>query len=116
MIEPDSHDDDDNSSNAKSTEWHPYPSKLAFLLDTVDNLPRLRISSSLMKVILWLLREIGVAKVPSFHRLRSIQKQIKEEQIVPTIQWMSPKGNAYSFNDPRAIIANVSFVNLKHEL
>ena len=91
------------------TGWYPYPSKLAFLLDTVDNLPRLRISSSLMKVILWLLWEIGVAKVPSFCRLRSIQKQIKEERIVPTIHWMSPKGNAYSFNDPRAIIANVSF-------
>ncbi len=65
-----------------------------------------------MKVILWLLQEIGVAKIPSFHRLRKIQKQIKEEGIVPTIQWMSPKGNAYSFNDPRAFIANVSRLNL----
>jgi len=95
-----------------SAGWYPYLSKLAFLLDTVNNLPRLRISSSLMKVILWLLQEIGVAKVPSFHHLRKIQKQIKEEGIVPTIQWMSPKGNAYSFNDPRAIIANVSGLNL----
>jgi hypothetical protein len=66
-----------------------------------------------MKVILWLLQEIGVTNVPSFARLRLIQKQINEEQIVRTVQWMSPKGNAYSFNDPTAIIANVSFSNLK---
>lgn len=105
--------EDDDISESEETEspsaWYPYPSKLAFLLDTVDNLPRLRISSSLMKVLLWLLREIGVPRVPSFDALRKIQKRIKEERIVPTTQWMSPKGNAFSFNDPRAIIANVSF-------
>ena len=61
-----------------------------------------------MKVLLWLLQEIGVPKVPSFDALKKIQKKIKEEHIVPTTQWMSPKGNAFSFNDPRAIIANVS--------
>jgi len=66
-----------------------------------------------MKVILWLLREIGVNTVPSFAQLQSIQKQINKEQIVRTVQWMSPKGNTYSFNDPTAIIANVSFSNLK---
>ena len=112
-IELDDNDDEDGDSDAKcSARWYPYPSKLAFLLNIVDNLPCLRILSSLMKVILWLLQEIGVAKVPSFDHLRKIQKQIKEEWIVPTIQWMSPKGNAYSFNNPRAIIANVSGLNL----
>ncbi|KAF8153401.1 hypothetical protein B0H34DRAFT_754825 [Crassisporium funariophilum] len=86
--------------------WSPYPSKLMFLLDMIDHLPRLRISSSLMKVILWLLREAGNKNVPSFYALRSVQKKLREESCVPTIHWMSPKGTPFSFNDPRSLIAN----------
>jgi len=92
----------------EASGWFPYPSKLAFLLDTVDNLPRMRISSSLMKVLLWLLREVGVHNVPSFDGLRTMQKKLKKEHIVPTIHTKSPKGNTFSFNDPRALVANVS--------
>jgi len=79
-----------------------------FILDTIDNLPRLRISGSLMKVLLWLLKQVGVKHVPSFDALRKVQCKIREESGVPTINWMSPKGNAFSFNDPRTLIANVS--------
>lgn len=90
--------------------WFPYPSKLALLLDTIDNLPRLRISTSFMKVLLWLLREVGIQNVPSFDGLQKIQKNLKTEKIVPTIHWKSPKGHTFSFNDPRAIVANVSHI------
>ncbi len=79
-----------------------------FLLDTIDNLPRLRISGSLMKVLLWLLKQVGVKHVPSFDALRKVQHRVREETGVPTINWMSSKGNAFSFNDPRMLIANVS--------
>ena len=80
-----------------------------FLLDTIDNLPRLRISGSLMKVLLWLLKQVGVKHVPSFDALRKVQSKVRDESGVPTINWMSPKGNAFSFNDPKKLIANVSF-------
>lgn len=83
-----------------------------FLLDTIDNLPRLRISGSLMKVLLWLLNQVGVKHVPSFDRLRKVQHRVHDETGIPTINWMSPKGNAFSFNDPRTLIMNVSFYNL----
>jgi hypothetical protein len=61
-----------------------------------------------MKVLLWLLGELGVKQIPSFTALRNIQKSLREECGVPTIHWMSPKGNAFSFNDPRVLVSNVS--------
>jgi hypothetical protein len=92
--------------------WHPYPTKLIFLLDTIDNLPRIRISSALMKALLWLLEELGVKNVPSFTALKKIQMNIRESVGIPTIHCKSSKGNAFSFNDPRALIANVSGIFL----
>jgi hypothetical protein len=65
-----------------------------------------------MKVLLWLLREVGVPNVPSFDGLQKFQKSLKKENIVPTVHWKSPKGHAFSFNDPRAIVANVSDILL----
>jgi hypothetical protein len=96
-----------------SNGWFPYNSKLLFLLDAVDNLPRLRISGSMMRVLLWLLREVGVKKVPSFGALRKSQQNLRKQNGVPTVPCISPKGNAFSFNDPRTLISNVSFVQ-KH--
>jgi len=62
----------------------------------------------MMKAILWMLQEIGV-RVPTYTRFRGMQQKIREKSGVTTINWKSPKGNIFSFNDPRAIIANVSF-------
>ncbi|KAF7296426.1 hypothetical protein HMN09_01113000 [Mycena chlorophos] len=86
------------------TEYFPYPSKTMFLLDILDNLPRLRISSSLMRVFLWMLREAGASDVPSFDRLRATQKKIRAEAGIPSIPCLSPLGNVFFMNDPRAII------------
>ncbi|KAJ7789656.1 hypothetical protein B0H14DRAFT_3891746 [Mycena olivaceomarginata] len=81
-------DFDHHESAEPSVEWAPYPSKMLFLLDTLDNLPRLRISNSLMKVFLWILNESGAKDVP-----------------VPTTQYKTVKGNIFYMNDPRTIIA-----------
>jgi hypothetical protein len=102
--------------DAESAKWSPYPSKIMFLLDAIDNLPRLRVSGSFMKVLLWLLRELGIKHVPSFDALRKKQKLLREETGVPTIHWMSPKGNTYSFNDPRALVSNVKLFDLLYEM
>ena len=65
-----------------------------------------------MKVFLWVLREAGVRDVPSFHHLRQVQSSIRKLAGVPTLQRKFPKGNVYSVNDPRTLVAMVSAVDL----
>lgn len=79
-----------------------------FLLDTIDNLPRLRISDSMMKVFLWVLRESGAHDVPSFDALRKLQKKINSQSGVPSEPQKSHQGNIFYVNDPRSLISHVS--------
>nr|GAT48237.1 predicted protein [Mycena chlorophos] len=89
-----------------SVEYFPYPNKTLFLLDLLDNLPRLRVSSSLMRVILWVMQEAGARDVPSLDALHKLQKQIRPQSGVPSIPCVSPLGNVFFMNDPRTIVAH----------
>ncbi|KAL6304493.1 hypothetical protein BKA93DRAFT_749693 [Sparassis latifolia] len=40
-------------------DFAPYGNKTMFLLNVLDNLPKLRLSSSQLKMILWIMREVG---------------------------------------------------------
>ncbi|KAJ2989835.1 hypothetical protein NUW54_g8659 [Trametes sanguinea] len=88
-----------------ASPWFPYPSRTMFLLTILDGLPRLRISDSLLRIFLWILREAGVKDVPSFDRFRKTQREVQRNCGPTTIQCKSPKGNVFYINDPRHIIA-----------
>jgi hypothetical protein len=61
-----------------------------------------------MNVFLWILQEAGAWDIPSLHCLREVQASIQKSSGVPTMQHTSPKGNVYSMNDPRTLVAMVS--------
>ena len=81
-----------------------------FLLDILDNLPRIRISNGLMNIFLWILREGGAHDVPTLYHLCQVQASLRKSTGVPTTQHQSPKGNVYSMNDPRTLVAMVRFM------
>ncbi|KAI0748820.1 hypothetical protein BC629DRAFT_1269063, partial [Irpex lacteus] len=73
--------------------------------DYMDRLPRSRISDEQMKLFLWVMRRAGAKNVPSFYRLRKLQKALRSECSVPTIRCTSVQENIFYMNDPRDIIA-----------
>jgi hypothetical protein len=78
-----------------------------FLLDLMDNLPRHRISDSMMKMFIWVLKEAGACEVPSFDQFRKVQSCINREGAMKTLEFKSAKGNVFHMLDPRPILANV---------
>ncbi|KAJ7796773.1 hypothetical protein B0H14DRAFT_3093282 [Mycena olivaceomarginata] len=47
-----------------------------FMLDLLDNLPRLRLSDDHLKAIIWVMKECGTPNVPSFYALRKMQAKL----------------------------------------
>jgi hypothetical protein len=78
------------------------------LLDVLDNLPRLRLSSSQLKMVLWVMRECGTKDVPSFHALRKKQKELRETCSLPITAIKSQLGNHFHTTNPCEFIARVS--------
>ncbi|KAJ3889502.1 hypothetical protein GG344DRAFT_51437 [Lentinula edodes] len=74
-------------------------------LDILDNLPRLRLSSSQLKIFLWIMRACGAKDVPSFKALRQAQKKIREDCSVRVQPSKSDFGNLFYTTDIRDIMA-----------
>lgn len=78
-------------------------------LDILDNLPRLRLSSSQLKMILWIMDQCGAKDVPSFNAFRAMQKHIRKATGVRSEAHKSALGNLFYVNDIRDLIAKVGF-------
>jgi hypothetical protein len=50
-----------------------------FMLDMLDNLPRLRLSDDHLRTIIWVMKECGTPNVPTISRLRKMQEALKTE-------------------------------------
>ncbi|THU81724.1 hypothetical protein K435DRAFT_808835 [Dendrothele bispora CBS 962.96] len=90
-------------SNA-NPQWAPYNSKTMCILDILDNLPRLRISDTMMKLFIWALKECGVNDTPSFYALCKVQKDLRKKQGVPSMECKSGQGKIFFVNDIREIV------------
>ena len=74
----------------------------------LDSLPRLRISNSIMRAFLFVLKEAGVPDVPSLDTLRRRQVQLRKEAAVPTQRHVSNHGNIFYANDICQQVAKVA--------
>lgn len=84
------------------------------LLDIVDNLPRLRLSSSQFRVILWLLKQCKVKNVPSFDAFRKVQSNLRTVAGSKPTPHKSSLGNVFFTNNVRDTVARVSLCCLQH--
>ncbi|OBZ67227.1 hypothetical protein A0H81_13040 [Grifola frondosa] len=83
---------------AEKDGWAPHGSKTMFMLDLLDNLPRLRLSDDHLKTIIWVMRECGTPHVPTFHALRKVQKQLTKSTAISTQHHVSALGNHFHMN------------------
>lgn len=67
-----------------------------FMLDLLDNLPRLRLSDDQLKMILWIMRECNTPDVPSFTALRKKQATLAKDVNIKTEHHVSMQGNEFS--------------------
>lgn len=83
------------------------------LLDILDNLPRLRMSSNHFHLVLWILKECSLKNVPSYSSFRKMQSNLKKLCGSSPKSYTSSIGNLFYVNDMRETIARVSSYPLK---
>jgi hypothetical protein len=79
-----------------------------FLLDMLDQLPRLRLSDDQLKFIVWVMKECGTPAVPAFASLRKKQTQLANDLGLKPERCVSALGSEFSINDPAKFFALVS--------
>ncbi|KAG9084716.1 hypothetical protein FRC06_003924 [Ceratobasidium sp. 370] len=88
----------------RQSEWSPYETKIMFLLDLLDNCPRLRLSSEHLKLIIWVMKEAGCPNMPTFDWLRAMQKQLRKSTAITSHQYHSSQGNLFEMLDVPQLI------------
>ena len=78
-----------------------------FMLDLLDNLPRLRLSDDQLKTIIWVMRECRTPDVPSFTALRKKQAELTKDANIHTRKHVSAMGNEFYMNHPAELLALV---------
>ena len=79
-----------------------------FILDLLDNKPRLRLSDEHMRSVLWTMKELGVSNVPSLKQFRGMQQALSEKIDIVPRHHVSAMGNHFYQNSPSTLLALVS--------
>jgi hypothetical protein len=77
------------------------------LLDVLNNLPRLRMSTSHFKMILWLLKKCGLQDVPSYKAFQKMQEGLRKKCGSEPKLHRSTLGNVFYVNAVRDAVARV---------
>ncbi|KAF5384429.1 hypothetical protein D9615_003465 [Tricholomella constricta] len=93
------------SNWADDHEWAPHGSKTMFMLDLLDNIPRLRLSDDHLRTILWVMRECQTPNVPSFSALRKMQSKLTKQVKIESRHHTSSLGNHFFMNHPAKLLA-----------
>ncbi|CDO75374.1 hypothetical protein BN946_scf184767.g9 [Trametes cinnabarina] len=94
-------EDEDDSPQAlpdPTSAWYPYPNKLTFLLASLVNRPRMRLSKAQVGAIIWLLRQLGHHDVPSVKVFYKLQDRVRQVTALPTIQMHTLTGKIFCRN------------------
>lgn len=81
-----------------------------FLLSLFMNMPRLRISEAHLKMMLWIMKEIGGRDVPSIKAVKTAQQRLQSRCEIKTHQYMSDLGNVFHMNDLGDLLGQVSLL------
>ncbi|KIJ36237.1 hypothetical protein M422DRAFT_51154 [Sphaerobolus stellatus SS14] len=66
-----------------NSDWFPYKNKTMFMLDMLDNLPRMWLSDLQLQAVLWVMKE----------------NKLKKQSGIPTTKYKSSQGNVFYVND-----------------
>src|ERR1700733_1184619 len=95
------------------------------LLDILNNLPHLCMSSNQFHIILWLLKETGISNVPSYKSFRKMQNKLYNLCGSVPKPYTSSIGNLFYVNDIRESVGRVCslppcsdkhYTDLKHRI
>jgi len=79
------------------------------MLDIIDNLPRLRMSSNLFRMVLWVLKETGLSNVPSYEAFRKLQTDLRKRCGSEPTKYKSSLGNIFYMNSIEETTARVCY-------
>ncbi|KDN33741.1 hypothetical protein RSAG8_13172, partial [Rhizoctonia solani AG-8 WAC10335] len=89
--------------------FSPYKNKTIFLLDMLDNIPRHRLSTAHLKLIMWVMEEAGCHNMPTFYELRQTQKHLKALCGIEAHHYKSSRENSFDMLDiPQLVGRDVS--------
>lgn len=83
-----------------------------FLLASLVNRPRMRLSKAQIGAILWLLRQLGHSDAPSLKTFQASQNRVRDVTALATVSTRTPTGKVFYRNRISALIRMVRCLGL----